>query len=276
MKNQITAIVVVYQKKLNAVPSLVILEEALNQGILSELIIYDNSYDEQKSHMISPLIHYVHNRQNVGLAMAYNYALARANQKDANLLLLLDQDTEVPMSYLSSLTQVDVTYHLAACLPLIYSGGNQISPVYVDNYIGKESKNVPVGLTTTPLMAINSGAAISVSALKEIGGFNEEFPLDYLDHWLFWRLSQLNKEFLVMDETLAHDLSVLDYSQVSTQRYESIIRSETLYFTKYNIDNLVPHRRHLKKRLAKQFLTVKNREIYKRTLVEIKRLKKGE
>ncbi len=276
MKNQITAIVVVYQKTLQEVPSLGILNEALNQGMLNELIIYDNSHDEQTPYVINPLIHYAHNRHNVGLAKAYNYALARANQRKDNLLLLLDQDTEVPMSYLSSLTQVDITHQVAACLPLINSGGYQISPIYVDQYIGKESKNVPVGATTTPLMAINSGATISIRALNEIDGFNEEFPLDYLDHWLFWRLSQLKKVFLVMDQTLEHDLSVLDYSQVSTKRYESIIQSETLYFTKYNTDKLAAHRRHLKKRLAKQFLTVKNREIYKRTLAEIKRLKRGE
>ena len=41
------------------------------------------------------------------------------------------------------------------------------------------------GVQNKAVMAINSGSLIKVSFLTEIGGFNGQFPLDYLDHWLF-------------------------------------------------------------------------------------------
>ncbi|MBP1043679.1 glycosyltransferase [Vagococcus sp. BWB3-3] len=273
MGNKITAVIVIYEKKLSEIASLKILREALDKKLLKELLIYDNSLETQPDEQFVYPISYIHDASNSGLAIAYNCALELAKKNDSQLLLLLDQDTELPLSYFEKLVNLSLTSDIGACLPLIESEGRQISPVYTDQYISMRSQSVASGLCTKPLMAINSGAALLVQAITDIGGFNQEFPLDYLDHWLFWRLNQSGKNYYVLNQALEHDLSVLDYRHVSFKRYESIIQSETLYYTKYCRERLAMHKKHLRKRVLKQFLTVKNRDIYRRTLVEMRKLK---
>lgn len=273
MKNKIMAVVVVYEKKLAEVSSLTVLNEAIKQGMLSHLLLYDNSLKTQETDaIVENQINYIHDSTNSGLSKAYNTAYKEVLSNGDNLLLLLDQDTQIDLNYLKELVNLKVGTDVGAILPLIKANDLQISPVYTDEYINKNSKNVSPGIVQKSLMAINSGTVLPIATIEEIGGFNQEFPLDYLDHWLFWKLGKLNKKFIVLDHTFAHELSVLDYSQVSAKRYESIITAETLYYTKYNTENLSTHRKHLKKRLLKQYLTVKNRNIYKRTISEIKKL----
>lgn len=275
MTNQITAVIVIYEKKLNEVSSLTSLKEAVDQQLLSEVLIYDNSRERQSDALFKGSLTYRHDSSNSGLATAYNLALEMAKINQSQWLLLLDQDTELTLSYFEELVTKSASPEIGGCLPVIQSKGRQISPVYVDDYISINSQNVNSGLCTKPLMAINSGAALSVQAMMDIGGFNQEFPLDYLDHWLFWRLNQAGKHYYVLNQVLEHDLSVLDYSQVSLKRYESIIQSETLYYTHYCQEKLDTHKKHLRKRVLKQFLTVKNRAIYRRTLVEMRKLKES-
>ncbi len=77
-------------------------------------------------------------------------------------------------------------------------------------------------------MAINSGVAWSVKFLKKIGGFNPAFSLDFLDHWLFWKVDQLEKTVEILPVRMEHDLSVLDY-----EKFQVI---DTVLFYKQKID----------------------------------------
>ena len=58
------------------------------------------------------------------------------------------------------------------------------------------------------MQAFNSGAVLRLSALDEIGGFDESFPLDYLDHTTFRQLQRKEHSVYVLHSTLAHELSV--------------------------------------------------------------------
>jgi hypothetical protein len=124
-------------------------------------------------------------------------------------------------------------------------------------------------------MAINSGAVIRVAFLKEIGGFNEEFPLDYLDHWLFYEIYAKNYKTFVLDIYLHHDLSVMDYNSISLTRYKSILHSEFTFYKKYKRELFPEYRKQLFKRLLKQIITVKNKKIALYTLRMILSLKGG-
>ncbi|MED9788052.1 MAG: glycosyl transferase family 2, partial [Latilactobacillus curvatus] len=121
----------------------------------------------------------------------------------------------------------------------------------------------------------NSGSAVPVDILQSIGGFNEAFPLDFLDHWLFWRLNQIDQPYLILETQLKHSLSVQTPSAMSTTRYASILAGEALYYSQYNLDEFSNYRKHLMLRSAKQFLKFKNRQLWRMSLKTLIQLRRG-
>lgn len=68
------------------------------------LFIYDNSpLPQEDALFLQQNVTYRHNPDNPGLATAYNEAIAFSQANQCELLLLLDQDTEVPASYFDTL-----------------------------------------------------------------------------------------------------------------------------------------------------------------------------
>ena len=65
---------------------------------------------------------------------------------------------------------------------------------------------------------------------------------------------------------MTHDLSVLDYKKVNVTRYQSILAAESIFYQEYDRQHLMQHRKQLVLRMTKQFLTVKNRQIWRMTL----------
>lgn len=273
MNNRILATIVIYKQRWADLPAQPFLERAVLGGCC-DLLIYDNSPEPQwVTFFEEEGVTYIHDPQNSGLAVAYDRGLEAA--KDFEWLLLLDQDTAVTAKYLQQLQVLEPIATLAAVVPQIFSHDKQISPVLAENYIDREAVALEPGYYQRRLMAINSGSALNVSYLKEIGGFNHEFPLDFLDHWLFWRIFQDNKVIFVMDQQLKHDLSVLNYGTLNVDRYRSILEAEKTFYTKYDIEHLSAHKQQLWLRVAKQFLTVKNRDFWKVTLKEARKEKQS-
>lgn len=277
MAHTLVVVFVLYKKKIAECPSYNALSEIVAKRENVYLLVYDNSPERQADVLFEKeQVRYLHNSANPGLAQAYNMGLALFDQVSARLLLLLDQDTEVDSSYFEEIgTLLDVD-HVGAFVPIVYSGSQKISPVLSDSYISSGLSFPLVGKTEQRLMAINSGAIFTKIGLTAIGQFNEAFPLDFLDHWIFWKLYQEHQVIEVLDLKLAHDLSVLDYSQVSLDRYESIVSAERLFYQKYDKDKLAVHTKHLIKRTIKQFVTVKNRKIWRRTWKEYRLLVREE
>jgi GT2 family glycosyltransferase len=235
-----------------------------------DLILYDNSPDEQH---FNPedypewQVTYIHDPRNLGIATAYNFALASANGTGSDWLLLFDHDTEVTEQYAAEfLHEPQVNETIAAVVPKINSAGTMISPVYSHSLRPLTEERPLPGVQETPVMAINSGSLLRVGFLNEIGGFNEEFPLDYLDHWLFYEIYARDKNVLLVDVALEHELSVMDYSNVSLRRYQSILDAEMKFYSEYKKDLSGPYKKQLCKRLLKQILLVKNKQIALYTL----------
>lgn len=276
MENKLVITMVLYQTEFPQTPSYQILEKAIKKNTSVYLLVYDNSKEIQENKLFHrENVWYIHDKANPGLAEAYNKGSQYLKEIQGDLLLLLDQDTLLDGTYIETLLNLKVNQAIGAYVPIIHSHGRQISPVFSDQYIGRHSKLPNAGIYSEPIMGINSGTAISKEMLDKIAPFNVAFPLDFLDHWLFWKIHQLNKKISVLDHQLMHDLSVLDYKTVSSQRYESIILAETLFYQKYDQDKFYTHRRHLFLRAVKQFLFVKNRGIWRRTFREYRRLMKG-
>jgi hypothetical protein len=150
---------------------------------------------------------------------------------------------------------------IAGIVPIVNCEGTIISPVFSHTLRPLKDQKPVVGIQDKPVMAINSGSLIRVSFLNEIGGFNTQFPLDYLDHWLFFEIYARGYKVLLLDVRLEHELSVMDYSRVSLARYVSIIDSEMDFYRNYKTDLFSAYRIQLMKRFLKQLLTVKHKGI---------------
>jgi len=264
---KIVVVIVLYQQRFSQSPSFDLLMKAVKEKKI-QLVVYDNSPVKQLEPLLEQDkdISYYHDPSNPGLATAYNYALNHA-QQNIRYFVTLDHDSQLTATYFDTLLTIDWTDELVAAVPLVYAGSNQISPVFADRYINRQVEKVDRSqLSQRRIMAINSGAVFSIKFLKEIGGFNLDFPLDFLDHWLFWTIYQFKKTVFILPEKMEHDLSVLDYQKVSVTRYQSILKAEKTFYQNYDKEMLLRHRKQLLLRTVKQFLTVRNRKIWRLTL----------
>ncbi|EMF0507369.1 glycosyltransferase [Enterococcus hirae] len=264
---KIVVVIVLYQQRFSQSPSFDLLMKAVKEKKI-QLVVYDNSPVKQLEPLLEQDkdISYYHDPSNPGLATAYNYALNHA-QQNIRYFVTLDHDSQLTATYFDTLLTIDWTDELVAAVPLVYAGSNQISPVFADRYINRQVEKVDRSqLSQRRIMAINSGVVFSIKFLKEIGGFNLDFPLDFLDHWLFWTIYQFKKTVFILPEKMEHDLSVLDYQKVSVTRYQSILKAEKTFYQNYDKEMLPRHRKQLLLRTVKQFLTVRNRKIWRLTL----------
>ena len=264
---KIVVVIVLYQQRFSQSPSFDLLMKAVKEKKI-QLVVYDNSPVKQLEPLLEQDkdISYYHDPSNPGLATAYNYALNHA-QQNIRYFVTLDHDSQLTATYFDTLLTIDWTDELVAAVPLVYAGSNQISPVFADRYINRQVEKVDRSqLSQRRIMAINSDAVFSIKFLKEIGGFNLDFPLDFLDHWLFWTIYQFKKTVFILPEKMEHDLSVLDYQKVSVTRYQSILKAEKTFYQNYDKEMLPRHRKQLLLRTVKQFLTVRNRKIWRLTL----------
>jgi len=184
------------------------------------LILYDNSpQPHSQEWSIGVPLSYKHDPGNGGLVSAYNYALQRAQEMGSEWLLLLDQDTVLTLEFLEELTACAKALHtrseMASIVPKLLANGRLASPSahFLDQMrrqfkrSGHAVDQQAVGEQHLRLSAYNSGATLRVSALRAIGGFPQEFWLDYLDHAVFHLLGTRGYRMYVMRAILRHDSS---------------------------------------------------------------------
>lgn len=277
---KITAVIVFYKLKPEQSKTLESIKNILmnnsEASLFHSLLLYDNSPESHQVELrdINGVdVLYIHDSRNLGIAAAYNYALDAAQKNGSEWLLLLDQDTELTENYIEKAFTDKALDNkkdkIAAVIPKIYNENTMISPVK-GNTLRPLREELPMpGLHKKPIMGINSGAFININFLNEIGGFNTEFSLDYLDHWLFHEIYSKGYSVLVLDVEIKHDLSVMDYSKVSLSRYQSILDSEINYYKNYNRNLYKQFRIQLLKRFFKQILTVKDKRISLYTLKKL-------
>lgn len=220
-----------------------------------EVVVYDNGEVYQKDDC--PYT-YVFNNGNMGLASCYNQALSDLQSDD--VLVLLDQDTQLSQSYMTALNDNMRTQGWSVLLPIMVQHNTQLSPLFLHTTI--RSTNKPLANADyTQLVAINSGSIYKVSILKSINGFDERFPVDYLDHATFARLRQKGVFMRVMPVYLEHTLSVMDMKHVSQKRFVDILKAEYRYIRLYESHRLGNYRLQLLKRFFKLVVSVPNKRL---------------
>lgn len=180
------------------------------------VLIYDNSPDSNLTQLnISQQysndfdIVYYPNFHNHGISGAYIHASNAAKDIQKKWLVFFDQDSIIPINYFELLVN-SINNNLSVDLfcPKVISNNILISP---SSFIAGRpwvKEHISNGIMdSNGHTIINSGIAISVSKFEELNGYSLELPLDYSDHYFFYKFKKSNKIFFVLDLELQHQLS---------------------------------------------------------------------
>jgi GT2 family glycosyltransferase len=210
-------------------------DDALAKTI--ELMVCDNTPFEQPVPS-SYKSHFYRDITNPGLAHWYNLALRMAAERGIPWIMLLDQDTEVTAEYIAEVVSqagaIQQDLEIVAMLPKLVQKGVVCSPLTPPTYRHPLPFNKSfTGVATSRLHVFNSGSVLRVSALKDAGGFREDFPLDYLDHATFTALQSRGGRLFVLRSMLEHELSSSNVQRTdaaAVARHRSSLLAERRFY----------------------------------------------
>jgi GT2 family glycosyltransferase len=205
----------------------------------SEVLVWDNSPVPLENPQFPFHLDYRHSGENVGVSGAYNHGMEIAAARGIPWMLLLDQDTLLPEDFLTKMLESSRTHEsderVATIVPFLMDGSVPSSPTAV--LCGWNRPIVPPlsGVYPGEAFAANSGTLMRVSALKLVGGYDEDFWLDLSDVVTFRRLHLREKQvFIAGDLQVQHKITNNDYDgSMSPQRYLNFIAAEGAYWDIY-------------------------------------------
>jgi GT2 family glycosyltransferase len=204
-----------------------------------KVLLYDNAPSTNPQFPHSDFVDYYAAPCNGGLADAYNYALRIAETEGYEWLFTLDQDSCIPGSILHRMA--DLTRALqkkeqvVGIVPQLWEGAKSISPSYVGLWRPKSVAKGFSGIPDREITALNSATTWRVSYLREIGGFDLRFWLDYLDHALHRCAFRAGKRvYIAGDIVVQHELSTLDLGgRMSSARFDNLLSAESAFADLY-------------------------------------------
>jgi rhamnosyltransferase len=184
-----------------------------------ETIIIDNASTDETCHIVSQFkeIPILRLNKNYGLGFAYNKAIEYATRCEKQWLILLDQDSECQAKCVDILIQyVHVLkqngYFVGAICPSVYSRKYPGCLHKPYNWNGRYFLPAPYDSNETNFIRqidspISSGTLYSVDALQNIGGFREDYFIDFVDHECHLRMKKFNWSlWWAQDAHLSHEL----------------------------------------------------------------------
>lgn len=167
-KIRVAGVVVLYHPDKDVIENI---STYINQ--VGQLFVIDNSdfVDSKLIDIIKSLnnANYISYGKNLGIARALNHGAQIAIENGYQFLLTMDQDSKAPLNLVSS------------CVSILEGSNNVglVTPIHGNKY-GTHIKPV-VSKTEKVTMAMTSGNLISLDVYKKVGGFDEDFFLDYMD-----------------------------------------------------------------------------------------------
>jgi glycosyltransferase involved in cell wall biosynthesis len=198
------------------------------------LLLIDNCPTVPLPYALPSWVRYEKAPRNLGLAAAYNRAIDLALTEGFDWMITLDQDSDLPESFLARVAEIAEslrsTIKVAAIVPQLIGDGKTLSPLCFR--LGAFPAWYPIGFTGIPsdkVFAFNSGSVMRVSALRQAGGYDPRFWLDYSDTRLFCQLAKHGKQVMVAgDLQLSHNFSMLDKQRrMLPERYRELLSTET-------------------------------------------------
>ena len=231
MDNSVLFILVLYKTTLKESTTFETLSKLLRHDILQkQLFIYNNSPEIPITSDCCIIQIASKNEMLVG---AYNAGLQHAQDHGFRWIILLDQDTEITAAYIDAVnTFINDPKNTIAAVPTIQNNNRILSPFWYNPNKGPFANKSHQPKHNECLTAFNSGVILQVEFILSIGGFNSQYPLDYLDYWYFHKIYLLKQEVTILHATLTHSLSVLNYRDNMTKaRYKSLLAAEKQFAT---------------------------------------------
>ncbi len=204
------------------------------------VLIWDNTPEPLIAPELPIPFKYRHTGENLGVSGAYNRAMDLAEAESCPWMLTLDQDTTLTAAYLSRMLalsrEVQDEPRVCSVVPFVRSHGELVSP----RRLGRFNRvfQIPrdfAGVLNANAYAINSASLMRVAALREIGGYSEEFWLDLSDVYVFQRMHERGKRIYVAgDLELNHSIAGMNFEQdMVPERYRTFLAAENVYLHLY-------------------------------------------
>ena len=196
--------------------------------------------------------------ENLGLAVRYNQALKKAEEKGFKYLLLLDQDSYV------------LEKELDKFISCISKTENQNILIY--SFSLKQTDSCAYKYNIVP---ISSGSLVNVKKALEIGGFNEELFIDEVDHEFALRGFEKGYQTVRVGAYLSHRIGekkrilFFKHSCYPPARYYYMIRNFLYLKKKYKHPFVEKRTNYMVFFMIKSLLFCKNR------LEIVKMIRKG-
>jgi rhamnosyltransferase len=169
-------------------------------GEVGALVIVDNGSGEATLRMLTelsldPRISLESNRENLGVASALNIGIRRARGLGYEWVLLLDQDSVLDAGMVEELIAAHASFPEPARLAVLGAGFRDVHQPDAE-FAEPESAGTARDGTPEPAWAevesvITSGSLLNLSMLDRIGGFRDEFFIDYVDSEFCFRARAL-------------------------------------------------------------------------------------
>lgn len=159
---------------------------------VNTIIVVDNNSKNQdeleKKIKINSKIIFIPNSDNYGIARAQNQGIEIAFKGNATHVVFFDQDSQISFDFINSLVGVEEKLlnngiKLAAIAPKIVdeSSGNSIPFINYKNGIKKRIFLHGDNQNQECFSLLSSGTLININALKDVGLYNEDLFIEYVD-----------------------------------------------------------------------------------------------
>jgi GT2 family glycosyltransferase len=205
------------------------------------VVVFDNSFEknyleENQEYCLTHNIHYLTEGKNIGLSKAYNRVIKDYIKED-DYLMILDADSNIEVSYLLSLKENLIPTHREI---------EVFSPININS----KTKEIdsPLKITFNPFFnstkvdfkennydyfkVINNGLLIKGSALKKIGGFDENIFLYFSDSYLSFALYEKGIKTFVTDYQNNCEFSFDYLEHKALKRRLRLMKRDGRYFYK--------------------------------------------
>jgi rhamnosyltransferase len=184
---------------------------------VSRVVVIDNGSSKPdrdpliKVTQQSDRIHLILNEENIGQAKALNIGIKYAQEHKYCWLLTMDQDSLVAPDMLLNMSlayqECDLPDRIVSICPVLASYDG-IAPPSEDNIRFRSFSRAKIeGLYSVTKLVITSGNLLSVDIFDEIGLFEEDFFIDYVDQEFSLRLFQSNYKAIQANKAvLYHNL----------------------------------------------------------------------
>lgn len=165
------------------------------------------------------------NLPNPGISVAYNKIQEYAFEREIEWIVLLDQDTTLPLNCIGVYMQAIDNKKTMIKAPIIHTERGLLSPLKYKYYRSHSFFHIKEGVISIDnISCINTGLMINTYFFQKVGGYNKKLKLDFCDHDFIERAKQLTKKLQILGMHLFQDFSSITHTrEQAIERYKRFI-----------------------------------------------------